>query len=133
MPSAIHLFFIAAALPFLGRDRPTGPARLPKNLWHYTCHYIAGRASGSVSTIDRARRLGQREGYDGEREIRDEDAEADRRPPRAQPVEPAADRHRDARPDRGRRPDAERGARRRGSGGRAAQRVPPLRRQGFAV
>src|SRR3546814_2936099 len=76
---------------------PTGPARLPKNLWHYTCHYIAGRASGSVSTIDRARRLGQREGYDGEREIRDEDAEADRRPPRAQPVEPAADRHRDAR------------------------------------
>src|SRR3546814_2259979 len=84
MPSAIHLFFIAAALPFLGRDRPTGPARLPKNFWHYTCHYIAGRASGSVSTIDRARRLGQREGYDGEREIRDEDAEADRRPPRAQ-------------------------------------------------
>src|SRR3546814_18321442 len=96
---------------FLGRDRPTGPARLPKNLWHYTCHYIAGRASGSVSTIDRARRLGQRAGYDGEREVRDEDAEADRRPPRAQPVEPAAGRPRDATPARGRRPAAERAPR----------------------
>src|SRR3546814_12395427 len=106
MPSAIHLFFIAAALPFLGRDRPTGPARLPKNLWHYTCHYIAGRASGSVSTIDRARRLGQREGNDGERENTEEDAEAERLPPRSHPGQPQPDRDRSHPPGQGREPQA---------------------------
>src|SRR3546814_2356397 len=48
-------------------------------------------------------------GDDDEHQIRGEDSEAGRRPPRAQPVEPAAHRRRDARTDRGRRPDAERG------------------------